>query len=136
MKQRILYVEDELILGHLVKEALEKAGYEVAKYLNGIDGINNFKSFQPHLCLLDIMLPGTDGYTVAEQIRAADRQVPIIFLTAKVQATDLVKGFQAGCNDYVRKPFNMDELLLRVENWLEVKYGSTQALKHNHLTIG
>jgi DNA-binding response OmpR family regulator len=135
MKPKILYIEDELILGHLVKEALEKNGFEVLKYVNGIDGLVNFKTIKPSLCLLDIMLPGKDGYSVAEQIRAMDRHVPIIFLTAKVQATDLVKGFKAGCNDYVRKPFNMEELLLRVENWLQVKYGGEGASQPNHLII-
>lgn len=122
MKQKILYIEDDVTLGLLVKEALEKNGYEVLKVMNGTDGLINFKTFQPHLCLLDIMLPGKDGYAVADQIRAINRHVPIIFLTAKIQATDLVKGFKSGCNDYVRKPFNMEELLLRIENWLAVKY--------------
>src|ERR1700722_6514593 len=99
MKQRILYIEDELILRQLVKDALEKSGYEVLKIINGSDGLAMFKKFRPHLCLLDIMLPGKDGYFVAGQIRAIDAHVPLIFLTAKVQATDLVQGFKTGCND-------------------------------------
>ena len=136
MKHKILYIEDELILGQLVKEQLEKSGFEVLKVINGSDGLINFKTFHPHLCLLDIMLPGKDGYMVAEQIRALDKHVPIIFLTAKVQATDLVKGFKAGCNDYVRKPFHMEELLLRIGNWLEVKYGAATALQPLNNPIG
>ncbi len=81
------------------------------------------------------MLPGKDGYTVAEQVRVIDVHVPIIFLTARVQASDLVQGFKAGCNDYVRKPFHMEELLLRVENWLAVKYG-TETPQQNNYIIG
>jgi len=136
MKKKILYIEDELTLGHLVRESLEKNGYEVLKIMNGTDGLISFKTYQPHLCLLDIMLPGRDGYSVAEQIRSTDRQVPIIFLTAKIQAEDLVHGFKSGCNDYVRKPFNMDELLVRIENWLQVKYNASHEADLSTLAIG
>ena len=129
MKQKILYIEDELILGQLIRDAMEHHGFEVLKLTNGADGLVSFKTFRPHLCLLDIMLPGDDGYTVAEQIRRIDAQVPIVFLTAKVQAADLVRGFKAGCNDYVRKPFNMEELLLRIDNWLEVRYGAKNSVR-------
>ncbi len=127
MQHKILYVEDEAVLGQLVKEALTKHGYDVLWQKNGDEAIREFKKYAPHLCLLDIMLPGTDGYDIATQIRAADKEVPIIFLTAKTQVSDLVMGFNAGCNDYVRKPFNMEELLLRINNWVAVKYGSTQS---------
>jgi len=136
MNQRILYVEDEQILGQLVKESLEKRGFNVLPVSNGNDSLPIFKKFSPHLCLLDIMLPGTDGYQVAEQIRAIDKKVPIIFLTAKIQPADLVMGFKAGCNDYVRKPFNMEELVLRIENWLLVKYGEQDTIQHNNYQIG
>ncbi|HXS37833.1 MAG TPA: response regulator transcription factor [Flavipsychrobacter sp.] len=131
MKQKVLYIEDELTLGLLVKESLEKNGYDVLKITNGTDGLITFKTYQPHLCLLDIMLPGNDGYSVTEQIRSIDRHVPIIMLTAKVQAADLVKGFKSGCNDYIRKPFNMEELLLRVANWLDVKYADKRSIESN-----
>jgi DNA-binding response OmpR family regulator len=123
MKYRILYVEDEKILMQLVKDALEKQGYEVAQVSNGLDVVGAFKAATTHLCLLDIMLPGKDGYDVAAQIRALDPQVPIIFLTAKIQVGDVVAGFQSGCNDYIRKPFSMDELHVRISRWLTEKYG-------------
>ena len=135
MKRKILYIEDELTLGHLVKEALENNGYHVLKIINGTDGLINFKTFCPHLCLLDIMLPGRDGYIVAEQIRSLDRHVPILFLTAKIQASDLVKGFKSGCNDYVRKPFDMEELLLRINNWMEVRYADNKSTGPGNLLI-
>jgi len=136
MKQRILYVEDEIILGQIVKESLEKHGFEVLLVANGTDSLPALKKYSPHLCLLDIMLPGISGYQVAEQIRAMDKKVPIIFLTAKIQASDLVSGFKAGCNDYVRKPFHMEELILRIENWLYVKYGEHDEIQHNNYQVG
>lgn len=136
MKRKILFVEDEPILGQLVKESLESYGYEVRHITNGANGQAAFKSFGPHLCLLDIMLPGTDGYAIAQQVRGMDTAVPIIFLTAKVQPSDLVRGFSVGCNDYIRKPFNMEELLLRIENWLNVKYGTIEMPNQNQVRIG
>lgn len=123
MNYRILYVEDEKILGQLVSEALTKQGYELLQVTNGLEALPAFRHFKPHLCLLDIMLPGKDGYQVAEQIRAIDKKIPILFLTAKVQVNDLVTGFNAGCNDYIRKPFSVDELSLRIKTWLSEKYG-------------
>ena len=126
MKHRILYVEDEKILGQLVTDALQKQHYEVMQVMNGFDALAAFKNFAPNLCLLDIMLPGKDGYEVARQIRALDSKVPIIFLTAKVQVHDLVEGFSTGCNDYIRKPFSMDELMVRIASWLQEKYGKAE----------
>jgi DNA-binding response OmpR family regulator len=80
-----------------------------------------FKQHKPDICVLDIMLPNKDGFTIAEEIRAIDQAIPIIFLTAKTQTTDLVKGFQLGGNDYIRKPFSMEELIVRIENVLRFK---------------
>jgi DNA-binding response OmpR family regulator len=136
MKQRILYVEDEVILGQLVKDSLEHHGFDVILVTNGNESIASFKTYNPHLCLLDIMLPGVNGYEVAEHIRSLDKKVPIIFLTAKIQATDLVSGFKSGCNDYIRKPFHMEELLLRIQNWLTVKYGDNETIQHNNYQVG
>lgn len=126
MKHRILYIEDEHILGRLVTESLTKKGYQALQVTNGADALYHYRKYEPHLCLLDIMLPGKDGYEVASQIRAIDTYIPIIFLTAKVQTADLIAGFQAGCNDYIRKPFSMEELLLRIDRWLLEKYGQPE----------
>jgi len=123
MKYRILYVEDEQILGQLVRESLEKQNYEVLLITNGFDALKAFRDFDPHLCLLDIMLPGKDGYDVAKQLRALNKKIPILFLTAKVMTQDLITGFNAGGNDYIRKPFSMDEITARINNWLQEKYG-------------
>jgi len=120
----ILYVEDEQILGQLVAEALEKTGFDVQRISNGAEAIISFRTFEPHLCLLDIMLPGKDGYDVAVQIRQLDSRVPIIFLSAKIHAGDVIKGFKAGCNDYIRKPFSIEELTVRIDSWLKEKHGN------------
>lgn len=118
---KILYVEDELFLGKIVKESLESRDYEVAMEADGNKVLSLFKTFHPDICVLDVMLPNKDGFTIAEEIRAIDQAIPIIFLTAKTQTEDLVKGFQTGGNDYIRKPFSMEELIVRIENVL--RYG-------------
>src|SRR4051812_24738995 len=118
---KILYVEDELFLGKIVKESLESRNYHVIMEPDGDKVLHLFTQHQPDICVLDVMLPNKDGFTIAEEIRAIDQQVPIIFLTAKTQTEDLVKGFRTGGNDYIRKPFSMEELIVRIENALRVK---------------
>ena len=118
---KILYVEDELFLGKIVKESLESRDYEVIMEPDGDKVLSLFEKHQPDVCVLDVMLPNKDGFTIAEEIRAINDAVPIIFLTAKTQTTDLVKGFQTGGNDYIRKPFSMEELIVRIENVLRYK---------------
>ncbi|HMI77997.1 MAG TPA: response regulator transcription factor [Ferruginibacter sp.] len=120
---KILYVEDELFLGKIVKESLESRAYEVIMEPDGNKVLPLFVQHRPDICVLDIMLPNKDGFTIAEEIRAIDNAVPIIFLTAKTQTEDLVKGFQLGGNDYIRKPFSMEELIVRIENVLRYKNG-------------
>jgi len=120
---KILYVEDELFLGKIVKESLESRNYEVTMEADGNKVLGLFKQLSPDICVLDVMLPNKDGFTIAEEIRAVDDKVPIIFLTAKTQTEDLVKGFKTGGNDYIRKPFSMEELIVRIENVLRFKNG-------------
>ncbi|HET9055307.1 MAG TPA: response regulator transcription factor [Chitinophagaceae bacterium] len=122
-KVKILYVEDELFLGKIVKESLETRGYDVLMEADGDNVLSVFTSTHPDVCVLDVMLPNKDGFTIAEEIRNIDNQVPILFLTAKTQTPDLVKGFQLGGNDYIRKPFSMEELIVRIENVLRYKNG-------------
>ena len=123
MTTRILYAEDELFLGKIVKESLESRGYTVVMEADGNKVLTLFSQHQPDICILDIMLPNKDGFTIAEEIRGIDKNVPIIFLTAKAQTEDLVKGFRTGGNDYIRKPFSMEELIVRIENLLRMKNG-------------
>jgi DNA-binding response OmpR family regulator len=134
---KVLYVEDELFLGKIVKESLESRNYNVIMEADGDKVLPLFEQHRPDICVLDVMLPNKDGFAIAEEIRAIDREVPIIFLTAKTQTEDLVKGFKTGGNDYIRKPFSMEELIVRIENVLGNKKGQ-QRSGHNKdvVTIG
>lgn len=120
-KTKILYVEDETFLAKIVKESLESRGYEVLLETDGAGVMAQFHDARPDICILDIMLPNKDGFTIAEEMRQTDTFIPIIFLTAKTQTTDLVKGFNKGANDYIRKPFSMEELIVRIENALRYR---------------
>ncbi len=117
---KILYVEDEPFLGKIVKESLESRGFEVCMVADGREVMAQFRAFEPMVCVLDIMLPHRDGYALAHDIRQANPVIPIIFLTAKTQTEDVLKGFQSGGNDYIRKPFSMEELIVRIQNILNL----------------
>lgn len=114
----ILYVEDELFLGKIVRESLESRGFRVTMESDGANVVALFRQLKPDICVLDIMLPNKDGFTIADEIRELDPVVPILFLTAKTQTEDVVKGFSIGGNDYLRKPFSMEELIVRIQNLL------------------
>lgn len=113
---KILYVEDEIFLGKIVKETLESRGFEISMVTDGNAAVSEFKKFQPEVCVLDIMLPNKNGYEIAEEIRVLDPLVPILYLTAKSQVEDVLKGFGSGGNDYLKKPFSMEELIVRIQN--------------------
>lgn len=119
-KTKVLYVEDEPFLGKIVKESLESRLFEVMMVADGAKVIEAFQSFQPDIAVLDIMLPNVDGYALAESLRRLSPTLPIIFLTAKTQTDDVLRGFQVGGNDYVRKPFSMEELIVRIQNLLSM----------------
>jgi DNA-binding response OmpR family regulator len=118
---KVLYAEDEIFLGKIVKETLDSRGFEVIMVTNGAAVLPAYQSEKPDICVLDIMMPDRNGYEVAEDIRTVDNDIPIIFLTAKTQTEDLVRGFRMGANDYIRKPFSMEELIVRIENTLRVR---------------
>lgn len=117
---KILYVEDEPFLGRIVKDSLESRGFEVLMLPDGRQILEHFRRFQPHVCVLDVMLPHKDGFALAREIRQEAPQIPILFLTAKTQAEDAVQGFHAGGNDYIRKPFSLEELIVRIRNLLKL----------------
>jgi DNA-binding response OmpR family regulator len=123
---KILYVEDELFLAKIVRESLESRGFEVIMESDGEKVLEVFGKSNPDICVLDIMLPNKDGFTIADEIRAVDQQIPLIFLTAKTQTEDLVKAFSLGGNDYIRKPFSMEELIVRINNLLKRKLNDSQ----------
>lgn len=120
MKVRILYVEDEPFLGRIVKESLESRDYEVTMVADGGQAAAAYQKMQPDICVLDVMLPNKDGYSIAKSIRQINPTLPIIFVTAKTQTDDLLKGFEVGGNDFLRKPFSMEELIARVNNLLNM----------------
>lgn len=136
-KTKILYVEDEPFLAKIVKESLESRDFEVSLLTDGKDAAKEFLIVKPDVCVLDIMLPSKDGYTLAKEIRKISANIPIIFVTAKIQTEDLIKGFDSGGNDYLRKPFSMEELIVRVNNLLQLT--QQQKIQNNSqdaVTIG
>lgn len=123
MSINIFYVEDEQNLGKIVKETIEKQGFNVLWETDGAKVTEHLSTFHPDICVLDIMLPNVDGYTLCSQIREKHPALPIIFLTAKTETADLVKGFEAGGTDYIRKPFSIEELIVRINNQLHLHNG-------------
>jgi DNA-binding response OmpR family regulator len=136
MKTKILYVEDEPFLGRIVKESLESRDFEVNMLTDGKDVVKHFEKINPDVCVLDIMLPVKDGYSIARELRQLKTNVPIIFVTAKVQTEDLLKGFDSGGNDYIRKPFSMEELIARINNLLHLAQRQKAIPSGEVLTIG
>ena|SRR5687767_2232059 len=116
MLTRILLVEDEAHLRDMIRMNLELEGYEVVSATNGVEAIKKFHEQRFNMIVMDIMMPELDGVQVCEQIRLEDREIPILFLTAKDSSQDIVTGLKKGGDDYLTKPFNLEELLLRVKN--------------------
>ncbi|MCK5401728.1 MAG: response regulator transcription factor [Flavobacteriaceae bacterium] len=114
----ILLAEDEPALGLIIKESLETRHFKVFLAENGIEAYSIYKKEDIHLLVLDVMMPKKDGFTLAKEIRMEDDTIPIIFLTAKSQTQDVVEGFTIGGNDYLKKPFSMEELIVRINNLL------------------
>jgi DNA-binding response OmpR family regulator len=111
----ILLLEDDANLGFILQEHLELEGYSVRLCTNGEEGTKAFRPGQYDLCLVDVMMPKKDGFTFAREVRKTDQQTPLIFLTAKSLKEDRIEGFKIGCDDYVTKPFSMEELTLRIQ---------------------
>ena len=119
VKARLLYVEDDESLRFVTQDNLETAGYEVVGIENGAEAISQVNGgLKFDLAILDVMLPGADGFSVAEAIRERDKQVPIFFLSAKSLKEDRIRGLKIGADDYLTKPFNIEELVLKVEIFL------------------
>lgn len=117
--KKILLVEDDKTLNFIIRDNLEEAGYDVTAAENGQAALEIFKQNQFDLCLLDVMLPKLDGFSLAKKIREKNQSVPILFLTAKSMTEDKINGFTIGGDDYITKPFSMEELLLRIKVFLK-----------------
>ncbi len=113
-KIKILLAEDEPSLGMIVKESLETRNFEVILCADGNEAYKKYKEEQPEVLVLDVMMPDKDGFTLTREIRETDQYTPIIFLTSKSQTKDVVEGFKIGGNDYLKKPFSMEELIVRI----------------------
>jgi DNA-binding response OmpR family regulator len=117
-KRKVLLAEDDLSLGYVIKDNLIDAGYEVVLCPEGQAAIDQFSKDEFDICLLDIMMPNKDGFAVAKKIRQQSDVIPILFLTAKSLEEDRIKGFETGADDYIVKPFSMQELLMRMDVFL------------------
>lgn len=129
-KIKLLLAEDEPSLGQIIKESLETRNFKVLHVLNGEEAFSVYNQEQPEILVLDVMMPKKDGFTLAKEIRKTNKNIPIIFLTAKSQTKDVLEGFEHGGNDYLKKPFSMEELIVRVHNLL-----GRVNLKTNHKAI-
>ncbi len=112
---KVLLVEDEAVLAQVVQETLETKGFNVITAANGVEGWNSFTASKPDICIVDVMMPRKDGLSLVIDIRKVDEDIPIIFLTAKTQTTDVIKGLEIGADDYIKKPFSIEELILRIQ---------------------
>lgn len=125
MTKKVFYIEDELYMARIVKDTLERKGYEVLHRRDGSRVIEQIVQFCPDICLLDVMLPNVDGFSIGSHIRSIYPRLPIIFITAKTQTDDILRGFSSGGTDYMKKPFSMEELMVRIENQLRLANAET-----------
>ncbi len=130
--KNILLVEDDINFGALLNDFLTLHSYNVVLAKNGIEGLEKFKKSQFGLCVLDVMLPFKDGFTLAKEIRELDKDVPLFFLTAKTLKDDVLKGYKIGADDYLTKPFDSDILLLKIKSIFKRKQliNSKEIVKH------
>jgi two-component system OmpR family response regulator len=133
---RILLAEDDTNLGSLLKSYLTAKNYETALFVNGVLALETFTKKSFDLCILDIMMPEMDGLTLGKEIRLKSPEIPIIFLTARNQKEDIIEGFKSGADDYITKPFSMEELLYRIEAILRRTSHSFIGKKEDSYEIG
>jgi len=113
-KIRVLLAEDELALAHIVRESLEERGFSVKLCADGEQAYEQYQKGPHDILVLDVMMPKIDGFELAKRIREKDKVTPIIFLTARSQVKDVITGFEMGANDYLKKPFSVEELIIRI----------------------
>jgi len=135
-KTKILLAEDDENLGSLLKEYLQAKSYETHWLSDGEKAYKSFEKNRYDICILDIMMPNKDGITLAREIRMIDPEMPIIFLTAKSMKEDVLEGFSVGADDYMTKPFSMEELIYRIEAILRRTQGAGKQNKQTEFEIG
>ncbi|WP_436515900.1 response regulator transcription factor [Ekhidna sp. To15] len=131
---RVLLVEDDNSLGYILKEYLQMHDFEVVWAKDGEIGLDEFRKNLFDICVLDVMMPKKDGFTLAEEIKKLQSEIPLIFLTAKSMKIDKLKGFKVGCDDYIIKPVDEEELIARIQAVL--RRSSKQCSKSEHFLIG
>ena len=136
MKIKILLVEDDSSLGFIISDQLKMDGYSVTLCTDGAEGFQRFNENEFHLCIFDVMMPKKDGFSLARDIRKIDANIPILFLTAKSNDEDKVEGFRSGGDDYLTKPFNAEELQLRVAAMLRRVNIKTENVEESKIEIG
>ena len=135
-KAKILYVEDDEVLAYVTKDNLELNNFSVNHCLNGKNALKTFKNEEFDLCILDVMLPEMDGFTLAKEIRSRNQEIPILFLTAKSLKEDKISGLQLGADDYITKPFSIEELVLKIEIFLKRKFITLNNNSQDNFGIG
>ena len=136
-QKKILIVEDDYNFGNILKDSLKLNNYDVVLSKNGIDGLDKFHKVKFDLCILDVMMPYKDGFTLAKEIRNFNQNIPLIFLTAKTLKEDVLKGFKIGADDYLTKPFDSEVLLAKIKVILNRKnYINIPENKNNDFIIG
>ncbi|NCD72433.1 response regulator transcription factor [Mucilaginibacter agri] len=133
---QVLLVEDESVLAAIVKESLEKRGFHISIANNGVEGWGMFKAMKPDVCVIDVMMPRKDGFSLVADIRLVDDEVPLIFLTARTQTEDVLKGLELGADDYLKKPFSMEELILRLKALVRRRVEKVPVLVAKEFLIG
>ncbi len=128
-KRRILLVEDDPNFGIVLRDYLGMNNFEVVLAKNGMEGFEKFKKQEYDVCILDVMMPYKDGFTLAREIRQQNQHVPIIFLTAKTMKEDVLEGYKAGADDYLNKPFDSEVLLVKIKTILERKSINNQSVQ-------
>jgi len=135
-KYKVLLLEDDASLGMILEDHLRMQGFDVTLCVDGEQGLAAYKKDRFDLCLVDVMMPKKDGFSFAADVRKNDQETPLIFLTAKSMKEDKIKGFKAGCDDYVTKPFSIEELMLRIEAVMRRSKGGEDADLPTTFAIG
>jgi len=136
MKIKVLLAEDDLNLGLVISDQLKSDGYSVALCCDGVEALQRFNEEEFHLCVFDVMMPKKDGFTLAKDIRKLNNEIPILFLTAKSMTEDKVVGFNSGGDDYLTKPFSVEELQLRIKTHLKRVNKKTESPDEKLIQMG
>lgn len=133
---KVLLVEDELTLAMIIKDTLEENGFDIHTAADGEEGLRLFFSLHPDVVVADVMMPRMDGFEMVRRIRQTDKQTPILFLTARSAINDVVEGFELGANDYLKKPFGMQELIIRIKSLAGKAFIFSEARQDTRFEIG